>query len=557
MKRDAEGNPVSVFGTHTDITEIKQAEESLRRSEGKYRNLFETMAEGVVYQDAEGNITSANPAAERILGLSLEQMQGKTSSDPRWKAVDEHGNELPGEKHPAMVALRTGKRVENHVQGILIPEKNEYVWILVNSTPQFSEGRDEPCQVYSTFTDITERQKLQAQFAQAQKMESVGRLAGGVAHDFNNVLMGVMGYADLCRETVGTDHPVRPWLDEIVREARRSANLTGQLLAFARKQTIAPQVLDLNDAVGDMLKMLRRLIGEDIDLAWQPGAELWPVRMDPGQVNQILANLCVNARDAIEGTGKVTIETGNVSIDQDYCRSHAYFQPGEYVMLAVSDDGCGMDRQTMDSIFEPFFTTKGVGEGTGLGLATVYGIVKQSEGFINVYSEPGRGTTFRIYLRRVVAETAEKAHERPPESQLRGTETVLLVEDEKSIRVTLSLFLEGLGYTVLTADSPGEGLRLAAEHGDGVDLLVTDVVMPGMSGRELAEELAPDYPAMGVLYMSGYTANVIAHRGILEENVHFLSKPVSRDALARKVREVLDGERIPTQMDPGSGPVDT
>jgi ABC-type amino acid transport substrate-binding protein/signal transduction histidine kinase len=396
------------------------------------------------------------------------------------------------------------------------------------------------------------RESLEARLRQAQKMESVGRLAGGVAHDFNNMIMGVMGYAELCRESIAPDHPAREWLDEITREVERSANLTRQLLAFARKQTIAPHVLDLNDAVGNMLKMLRRLIGENIDLTWQPGAELWPVKLDPGQVDQILANLCVNARDAIVlpalpgtpprqtgGTGKVTIETGNVSIDKEYCAEHIEASPGEFVVLAVSDNGCGMGRETLDNIFEPFFTTKGIGEGTGLGLATVHGIVKQNEGFVNVYSEPGNGTTFRIYLPRVAEAAANRKQAPETAAPLRGTETILLVEDEKSIRVTLGLFLKDLGYTVLSTDSPAAALGLAAEQADGIDLLLTDVVMPGMSGRELAERLAPDHPAMKVFYMSGYTANVIAHRGILEEGVHFVSKPVSRDVLAAKVREVL------------------
>ncbi len=384
-----------------------------------------------------------------------------------------------------------------------------------------------------------DHEKLQAQLTQAQKMESVGRLAGGVAHDFNNLLMGIMNYAELCRDRVEQDHPTREWLDEITREAQRSANLTRQLLAFARKQTVSPKVLDLNDAVAHMLKMLQRLIGEDIDLVWQPGAKLGSVKIDPSQVDQILANLCVNARDAIDSTGKVTIETENVSIDADYCAEHVEASPGSYVLLVVSDDGCGMDYETRANVFEPFFTTKPTGEGTGLGLATVYGIVKQNKGFVNVYSEPGKGTTFRIYLPRDTSVSNAATEAATKTITQGGTETILLVEDEKAIRITMRLFLEQFGYTVIAAESPAEALQLAAEQSHQIDLLLTDVVMPGMSGRELAEKLAVDFPTLKVLYMSGYTANVIAHRGILEDGVNFISKPIGRDALAQKVREVL------------------
>ncbi|MCC5849230.1 MAG: response regulator [Verrucomicrobia bacterium] len=386
-----------------------------------------------------------------------------------------------------------------------------------------------------------EKEKLQSQLLQAQKMESVGRLAGGVAHDFNNMLTGIMGYAELCRHDIDDGHPAHEWLDGILHESRRSADLTRQLLAFARKQTIAPQVLNFNDGVGNMLKMLRRLIGEGIDLIWQPGANLGAVKIDPGQIDQILANLCVNARDAIGGrSGKLILRTENILIDEIYCAKHIEASPGAYVMLEVSDNGCGMDKETALHIFEPFFTTKDVGVGTGLGLATVYGIVKQNAGFINVYSEPNKGTTFRIHLPRVPLKTHAKQHGSQTSESPIGTETILLVEDEKAIRFTLGLCLKGLGYTVHAAESPEEALRLIEEQENIIDLLLTDVVMPGMSGRELAEKLAPDYPAMKVLYMSGYTADVIASQGILEENVQFVSKPFSRDALARKVRGVLD-----------------
>ena len=383
---------------------------------------------------------------------------------------------------------------------------------------------------------------LEAQLHQAQKMEAVGRLAGGVAHDFNNMLAVISGHADLALERTAPDSPLRADLLEIQNAAGRSADLTRQLLAFARKQTIAPKVLDLNDTIAGMLKMLRRLIGEDIDLLWKPADSLWPVRMDPAQIDQILANLVVNARDAISGVGKITIETGRATFDEGYCETHADFIPGEYVLLAVSDNGCGMDKVTLAQLFDPFFTTKPLGRGTGLGLATVYGIVKQNQGFINVYSEPGQGTSFKIYLPRYAASEPASARSMPaPAAVSTGTETVLLVEDEEALLKLGKLLLERLGYTVLAASGPGEALQLAEAYPDAIHLLLTDVIMPEMSGRDLWERLRALRPGLKCLFMSGYTANVIAHHGVLEEGVHFLQKPFPREVLASKLREVLYG----------------
>lgn len=337
--------------------------------------------------------------------------------------------------------------------------------------------------------------------------------------------------------------PLHADLVEIFTAAKRSTDITRQLLAFARQQPIAPKIIDLNDTIESMLKMIRRLIGEDIDLAWLPGSELWPVKIDPTQVDQVLANLCVNARDAIAGVGKVTIETKNISFDEAYCADHAGFVPGEYVLLAVSDDGRGMAPETLDKIFEPFFTTKGVGKGTGLGLATVYGIVKQNNGFINVYSEPEKGTTIKIYLFRHTGQAVVEAHrESTLEIPLSRGETVLLVEDDGSILKLGKRILEELGYVVLSATSPSEAMSLAEEHAGEINLLITDVVMPVMNGRELSEQLQLLYPNLKILFMSGYTANVIVHRGVLEEGVCFIPKPFSKKDLAVKVREVLDGE---------------
>ena len=380
---------------------------------------------------------------------------------------------------------------------------------------------------------------LEAQLRQSQKMEAVGRLAGGVAHDFNNMLAVIVGHADMALEQTAPDDPLHAELQAIQKAAQRSADLTGQLLAFARKQTIAPQVLDLNDTIAGMLKMLGRLIGENIDLLWKPAATLWPVNMDPTQIDQVMANLVVNARDAIVGVGKITIETAKVTFDEGYCEIHAGFSPGAYALLAVSDNGCGMDKEIMARLFDPFFTTKPPGQGTGLGLATVYGIVKQNRGLINVYSEPGRGTIFKIYLPRYESDQISARRVPAPTVVPTGTETVLLVEDEEALLELGKILLGQLGYTVLGAGSPGQAIQLAETYEGVIHLLLTDVIMPDMSGRDLWQRLGALRPDLKCLFMSGYTANVIAHHGVLDPDVHFLQKPFSKTVLANKLREVL------------------
>ena len=510
-----------------ETVERVRTQEHLRRQAA----IIAQVHDSVVTTDMEGRIVSANRGAIRMHGFSEDELLGQPvgmlfperERDIFQARVQTQLDEEGSFDMDIPMLRKSGEQFQTHLSVSLL-----------------RDASGEPVGTACFAIDRTERVRLEAQLRQAQKMEAVGRLAGGVAHDYNNIVMGILNYAELCRDGVDADHPIRQWIDEISTEARRSANLTRQLLAFARKQTIAPQVVDLNDVVGNMLRMLRRLIGEDIDLAWEPSADLWKVYIDRGQVDQILANLCVNARDAIEGNGRVTIETENVTINADYCAEHAGFKPGSFAMLAVSDDGCGMDQDTFEHIFEPFYTTKGVAKGTGLGLATVYGIVKQNHGFINVYSEPGEGTTFRIYLPCFEGHGRRNMPQDKQAGAIGGTETILLVEDEKSIRLTLRLFLEKLGYRVLAAEEPEEATALAADHGGNIDLLITDVVMPGMSGRELAESLAVDQPRMSVIYMSGYTANVIAHKGVLEDGVDFLSKPIARDELTRKVRDVLD-----------------
>ncbi len=384
------------------------------------------------------------------------------------------------------------------------------------------------------------RARLEAQLIHAQRMESVGRLAGGVAHDYNNMLSAIIGYTELVIEKVAPDDPLQGDLQEILAASLRSAEITRQLLAFARQQAIAPKVLDLNASVEGTLRMLRRLIGEDIDLAWVPEAGLWPVMMDPVQVDQLLANLCVNARDAIAGVGKVTIETGKASLDEAHRTDHAGIAPGEFVLLTVSDDGCGMDQETLGKIFEPFFTTKEIGQGTGLGMATVYGIVKQNKGFIRAFSEPGKGTTIKIFLPRHTGHVEPLEADKPDQIPHGRGELLMIVEDEPAILKMSRKMMEKLDYRVLTAGTPDEALRLARQHSGAIDLLITDVIMPEMNGRELARQLHGLCPQIKILYMSGYTASVIAHQGVLDEGVNFIQKPLSMKRMALKVRAVLD-----------------
>jgi len=419
----------------------------------------------------------------------------------------------------------------------LICRDGQVIHVQTNGQIEYQDGK--AVKLFGTIFDITERKKMEDQLQQAQKMESVGRLAGGVAHDFNNMLGVILGHAEMIMDQMDASQPYFNNLQEIQTAAQRSADLTRQLLAFARKQTISPKILDLNKTVESMLTMLRRLIGEDIDLAWLPGKELWRINIDPSQIDQILANLCVNARDAISDTGKLTIETGTIVFDEIYCAQHQGYKSGEYVLLAVSDNGCGMDTDTQNNIFEPFFTTKELGKGTGLGLATVYGIVRQNNGFINVYSEPGLGTTFKIYLPRHMGQTNPVREKESAAPSVHGNETILLVEDEPAILELTTMMLQRLGYSVLAASTPGEAICMAREHLDKIDLLMTDVVMPEMNGRDLAKNLLSLYPNLKRLFMSGYTANVIAHHGVLDEGIHFIQKPFSKKDLENIVKKVL------------------
>ena len=387
--------------------------------------------------------------------------------------------------------------------------------------------------------DEAERKRLQAQLNQAQKMESVGRLAGGVAHDFNNMLGVIIGHTELAMDEILPDHPIWGDLNEIQKAARRSANLTRQLLAFARKQTVVPVVLEVNEMVENMLGMLRRIIGEDIDLEWTPAVEpLW-MKLDPSQMDQILANLLVNARDAIESVGKVSIRAASFTGDPSWAAQRPGATPGEYAWLTVEDNGCGMDKEILNKVFEPFFTTKGVGKGTGLGLSMVYGIVKQNNGYIDVVSQPDQGTSFNIYL--PLTATPLSSHNETDSLEIKGAcfETILLVEDELVILKLTTRILQNQGYTVLGASTVKQAMELAEQHGTNIHLLISDVIMPEMNGRDLEKKLTIDHPHLKCLFMSGYTADIIASHGMLGEGTNFIQKPFSKKELTDKVREIL------------------
>ena len=384
------------------------------------------------------------------------------------------------------------------------------------------------------------RKKMEKQLGQAQKLEAVGRLAGGVAHDYNNITNVIMGYSEMALEKTKKDDPLYKFLQEIYEAARRSMKLTRQLLTFARCQSIAPVVLDINQAVEGAMKMLNRMIGEDIDLIWHPGKEIWPIEIDPSQIDQILTNLCVNSRDAISSVGKIIIETTNIEFDRHYCAANQNFIPGEFVQLTVTDNGKGMNKDTLEKIFEPFFSTKTAVRNTGFGLATVYGIIQQNNGFINVYSEPGKGTSFKIYIPRVKGRMVETISDSAEEIPLGRNEILLVVEDEPALLSLVEQMLKELRYRVLAANSPKEAVVLAERHSGKISLLITDVIMPQTTGRDLANRLQAAYPDLTVLFMSGYTSNVITHRGFLDKNASLLQKPFSKKELAIRVRKVLD-----------------
>ena len=538
--RDENGLPLEIIGMANDITERKHAERELRESREQYRSLVEGTPDLVTRVDMAGRLLFVNHTAQEIFGLAPQECIGRLAfdfihSDDREATVSAFQNWL--------ISDRTIFNHENR-QVSFDGAVHHMAW----SIRAESGDSGKVVGFASTARDITilrraeeERTKLEGQLLQAQKMESVGRLAGGVAHDFNNMLMVILGHTQMALDRLGPAHPLGVNLAEISRAAEHSADLTRQLLAFARQQTIAPKVLELNQVVAGTLMMLQRLIGEDMQLTWQPGPDLWLVKVDSSQVGQILANLCVNARDAISGVGKLAIATANIRVEADNSLDGQGLIPGEYVLISVSDNGTGMTKETLERLFEPFYTTKELGKGTGLGLSTVYGAVKQNNGYINVRSELGQGTTFTIYLPRYSDDAGHACNEVREMPIPHGQETILLVEDEPAILKLATSMLETQSYTVLAASTPGEATRLARDHAGDIHLLVTDVVMPEMNGRDLATNLNALHPNLKCLFMSGYTADIIVHQGVLDEEVNFIQKPFSLKDLAFMVRKVLDG----------------
>lgn len=513
-----------------EVAERKLAEEASRESETRYRQLFHDALTGDFISTPDGELLDCNMAFARMFGFSsIEEAKA-------CNLVSIYPNEK--DREDLLERLRREKRLE-YCELEMRRRDGTTVHAVENIIGSFDES-GELVGLRGYIFDDTKRKELEDQLRQSQKMEAVGKLAGGVAHDFNNLLTAINGYSELSMRRLDEGDPLYRNLSLIKKAGDRAASLTRQLLAFSRKQILKPAVLDLNNAIVEMNKMLQRLIGEDIDLLIGLTPDLGKVKADPSQIEQVLMNLAVNARDAMPMGGKLTIETSNVEIDREYINRQVSVRPGHYILLAVSDNGCGMNLQTQERIFEPFFTTKEVGKGTGLGLSTVYGIVKQSGGHVWVYSEVGIGTTFKVYLPRVDA-PSEEAVVSTVETKLQiGTETVLLVEDEEIVRSMTREILQESGYQVLSAEHAEDALQVVGEHSGPIHLLLSDVVMPGLSGRELAEQLAPLRKEMKVLYMSGYTDDAIVHHGVLEEGTAFIEKPFTPLTLSRKVREVLN-----------------
>jgi PAS domain S-box-containing protein len=516
---------------------LRSAQEGLRRSESDFRSLVTNCPYGIFRCDPAGIILDANPAFVHTLGYDsagvlVNRSLGELHRNlAEWSALSEYF---------------TARRDFTGLVAEFVRKDGSTAVVRLSGCAIRDGGQITNYELYAE--DVTERRALEQQLRQSQKMEAVGRLAGGIAHDFNNLLMVISGYCEFLLDKINGDPVLENPAREIANAAERATSLTRQLLAFSRKQMLTPKILDLNAVVTENARMLTRMIGEDVDLVVVPGTELGAVKADPGQVEQVIMNLAVNARDAMPQGGKLTIDTSNATLDENFARSHAGARPGEYVKLAISDTGSGMDAETQSQIFEPFFTTKGP-KGTGLGLSTVYGIVKQSGGYIWVRSEVGKGATFEIYLPRVT-ETGEIASAAPsilPSRPPQRVETILLVEDEVNLRRLACQFLETQGYKVLEAADGAAAVQICAAHKGGIDLLLTDVIMPGMNGRELARRIVSLRPPVKVLYMSGYTENTISHNGTLDPGVNLLQKPFNLQSLKEKVREVLDSDSIPQE----------
>lgn len=530
---------IAYLGTAVNgmLEDLEKAQIERHEERTRLAMLVETMPAALWTADAELRITSAMGAGLHSVGIAPREAIGLTlfdffrTRDSEFPAISAHRRALAGESVAFETAWET-RRFESHVQPL-------------------RDGDGGIQGVIGVALDVTERDRLADQLRQSQKMQAVGELAGGVAHDFNNLLMVVKGHAQLLLDRMPDPSPMRQSVIQVEKAADRAASLTRQLLAFSRKQVLQPRVLDMNEVVAGMIRMFSRVIGENIEMAFLPGSSLGRVKADPGQIEQVLLNLVVNARDAMPDGGRLTIETSNVDLDRGYSAKHASTEPGPYVMLTVTDTGCGMDAETQSHIFEPFFTTKGPGKGTGLGLATVYGVVKQSGGYIWVYSEVGHGTTFKIYLPRVVAEVDRTAPDTDSRDLARGTETILFVEDEHSVRELVREYLCGNGYTVLEAPDGTEALKVTSAHDGPLHMLITDVVMPHLSGPELAAKIGALRPGVKVLFVSGYTDDTVFRHGVLEGGVAYLQKPFNLKALAQKIREVLSGQ--PVAAVPGAG----
>jgi PAS domain S-box-containing protein len=531
---DAQGRALRGTGISQDITERKVAAQALQASEERFRQFFEDNLAGNFVTTVDGTVLSCNTAFAQIFGFSsMEEAMACNMESLYPSSADRLG---------FLEKLKSSGQVEL-VEAELRRKDGRPVQVVENARAVFNEN-GELTEIRGFVIDETARKTAESQLRQAQKMETVGRLAGGVAHDFNNLIGVILGYSELLEMNLADPERALDYLREIEKASRRAAGLTRQLLAFSRQQILAPHIENLNTIVADTEGMLRRLIGEDIELTTRLHAELWPVLVDRGQMEQVILNLAANARDAMPTGGNLTIETGNAELDAHYAESHYPTTPGKFAMLAVSDTGCGMDAYTKSHVFEPFFTTKEMGKGTGLGLATVYGIVKQSGGFIWVYSEPGCGSTFKVYLPQAVIAEQRAAPQAPAAAVTGGSEIILLVEDEEALREMTRRMLESSGYAVLTAEDPAKALEIAQQRPGEIRLLLTDVVMPGMGGRKLAEQMVATQPRARVLYISGYTDNSIVHHGVLSADVAFLQKPYTRNCLLAKVREVLDSPPV-------------
>jgi PAS domain S-box-containing protein len=529
--RDASGKVIGLLGICRDITDRKLAEEELRQSQRKLRIHFEHTPLAVIEWDLDFRVTDWNPAAEGMFGYSRQEAIGQRASF----IVPPHFRPLVDKVWQELLNQKGGVRSANDN----ITKDGRIISCEWYNTPLVDEsGR--VLGAASLAQDVTERVALEERLRQSQKMEAVGRLAGGVAHDFNNLLTVILGYSQILAEGVPAGSRLADSTAQIKSAADRASGITRQLLAFSRKQVLSPRVINLNDIMLNLDSLLRRLIGEDIEVLTVPSNDLGSVKADPGQIEQVIMNLALNARDAMPSGGKLTLETTNAQLDESYAQRHQPAEPGRYVMLAVTDTGHGMSPETQARIFEPFYTTKEVGKGTGLGLSMVYGIVKQSGGYIWVYSEPDRGTTFKIYLPRVDQPAESTGAQNRPNSVQRGTETILLVEDDPQLRQLSSSVLAHCGYKMLVASTPEEGIEICRSNHRDIRLLVTDVVMPGMNGRQLAEQIQQVSPNVKVLYISGYTSNAIVHYGVLDPGLSFLPKPFTLSALVAKVREVLD-----------------